>query len=107
MNPIRDILILLVRLYQRLLSPLKMAIFGPQGACRFSPSCSDYAIEALRTHGVIKGAALAAWRILRCNPWGGCGEDPVPQKGAKILRGDETCGCKESCAEGAAVGGRN
>ncbi|PNU02609.1 membrane protein insertion efficiency factor YidD [Novosphingobium guangzhouense] len=46
--------------------------------CRYSPSCSQYAIEAVRRHGAIKGGLLALWRLLRCNPWGGHGHDPVP-----------------------------
>lgn len=65
-------LIALVRFYQVCISPLKPA------CCRFTPTCSQYAIEALRKHGPIKGLLLAIWRILRCNPWGGSGYDPVP-----------------------------
>jgi putative membrane protein insertion efficiency factor len=45
--------------------------------CRFSPSCSDYAVEALRSHGALRGGAKAGWRILRCNPWNAGGYDPV------------------------------
>lgn len=62
----------LVRAYQLGLSPW----FGH--ACRFQPTCSAYAIEAIRAHGPAKGGALAAWRIARCNPFGGSGYDPVP-----------------------------
>ncbi|GEM_PF-124374 len=62
-----------IRLYQLLLSPLL-----PAGACRFQPSCSHYALEALNRHGAFKGSLLAGWRLLRCNPWGGTGYDPVP-----------------------------
>ena len=65
-------LVMLVRFYQVCISPLKPA------CCRFTPTCSAYAIEALRKHGPIKGSLLAIWRILRCNPWGGSGYDPVP-----------------------------
>lgn len=65
-------LIAFVRFYQICLSPLKPP------CCRFTPTCSQYAIEALRKHGPIKGLLLAIWRILRCNPWGGSGYDPVP-----------------------------
>jgi len=65
-------LIVLVRLYQWTLRPL----LG--GQCRFTPSCSDYAVEALRTHGALGGAWLAGGRILRCNPWHLGGYDPVP-----------------------------
>jgi putative membrane protein insertion efficiency factor len=61
-----------VRLYQYVLRP----VLGPN--CRFSPSCSDYALEALRVHGAARGSFLAAWRVLRCNPWCACGHDPVP-----------------------------
>ncbi|MGF7155924.1 membrane protein insertion efficiency factor YidD [Novosphingobium gossypii] len=52
------------------------AIMPP--TCRYSPSCSQYAIVAVRRHGAIKGGLLALWRLLRCNPWGGHGHDPVP-----------------------------
>jgi len=62
----------LVRGYQLLIRP----IIGPN--CRFEPTCSDYAIEALSVHGALRGSALAAHRILRCNPWCACGYDPVP-----------------------------
>jgi putative membrane protein insertion efficiency factor len=47
-------------------------------SCRFSPSCSQYAIEAVDRYGAIKGGWLAMKRLLRCHPWGGCGHDPVP-----------------------------
>ncbi len=65
-------LLLLVRFYQVCISPLKPP------TCRFTPTCSQYAIEALRKHGPIKGTYLAVRRILRCHPWGGSGYDPVP-----------------------------
>lgn len=61
-----------IRFYQRFISPLTPP------TCRFTPTCSHYAIEAIRKHGPFKGLALAVWRILRCNPWGGSGYDPVP-----------------------------
>lgn len=61
-----------VRLYQLLVSP----VFPSH--CRFEPSCSAYAIQALHRHGPVRGAWLGLWRILRCNPWGGAGYDPVP-----------------------------
>jgi putative membrane protein insertion efficiency factor len=64
--------ILLVRAYQAVLSPF----FG--GACRFTPSCSAYAVEAIETHGAARGLALAVRRIARCHPFGGFGHDPVP-----------------------------
>lgn len=49
-------------------------------ACRYTPSCSQYAVEALKIHGPVKGFLLAVWRILRCNPWGSHGYDPVPPR---------------------------
>lgn len=64
-----------IRGYQRFISPLTGA------HCRFRPTCSQYALEALRTHGLFKGLMLSAWRILRCNPFGKPGYDPVPPKG--------------------------
>jgi len=69
------LLIGIIRLYQRTLSPL----LGQN--CRFHPSCSRYAIGAIETHGPLKGLLLAAWRILRCQPFCAGGYDPVPPKG--------------------------
>jgi len=62
----------LIRLYQMTLSPY----MGQ--SCRFTPTCSAYAIEALQKHGLLKGSLLAVYRILRCNPWCRGGYDPVP-----------------------------
>ena len=72
MNPVVAVLRALVRLYQLTLA----AIFPP--SCRFEPSCSHYAMEALRQHGALAGTVLAVHRVVRCNPWGGMGYDPVP-----------------------------
>ncbi|WP_063816440.1 membrane protein insertion efficiency factor YidD [Pedosphaera parvula] len=80
MNWAQHILVLLVRIYQWVISPTKDVLLGPAGQCRFTPSCSQYAVEALQKHGAVKGSLMAGWRICRCNPWGGCGEDPVPDK---------------------------
>ncbi|MDR0533831.1 MAG: membrane protein insertion efficiency factor YidD [Verrucomicrobiales bacterium] len=74
----KQLLILAVRFYQVALSPLKPLIGGSMGCCRYSPSCSTYAIEALRRHGAWRGGIMAARRILRCHPWGSAGYDPVP-----------------------------
>ncbi len=74
-NPAAGLMILCIRAYQATLSH----VMG--GACRFEPSCSNYAIEAIRVHGALKGFILGCWRILRCNPWGAHGFDPVPPKG--------------------------
>lgn len=64
--------IALIRVYQLVISPL----LGPK--CRFTPTCSHYAVEALKKHGLFKGFWLSIRRIGRCHPWGGSGYDPVP-----------------------------
>ncbi len=69
-----------VRGYQLAVSPTLHALAGPGCGCRFTPTCSHYAIEALATHGALRGSALAARRLLRCHPWGGHGADPVPTR---------------------------
>ena len=66
------ILVLPIRFYQICISPL----LGP--SCRFTPTCSEYAKQAILKRGPIKGLGLAIWRIVRCNPWGGSGYDPFP-----------------------------
>jgi uncharacterized protein len=66
------ILVGIIRLYQLFLSPL----MGK--SCRFTPTCSVYGIEAIKKHGPIKGGWLTVKRVIRCNPWGGSGYDPVP-----------------------------
>ena len=68
-----------IHLYRKFISPIK-----PR-CCRFTPSCSQYALEALKEWGVFRGSALALWRILRCNPCGGCGNDPVPKRQYKRI----------------------
>jgi uncharacterized protein len=68
--------IALIKLYQFTLSP----VFGRH--CRFQPTCSWYALEAYRTHGALRGTLLTGWRIVRCNPFGRGGLDPVPGKDA-------------------------
>ena len=68
----KTLLILPIRFYQRFISPL----LPPAG--RFTPTCSQYAIEAIQKHGALKGLYLAIRRLLRCHPWGGSGYDPVP-----------------------------
>jgi len=69
---ISRLFILLIKGYQRFVSPL----FPPR--CRFYPTCSHYAVEALSRHGLFRGSALALWRLLRCGPWTDGGYDPVP-----------------------------
>ncbi|PLX42047.1 MAG: membrane protein insertion efficiency factor YidD [Deltaproteobacteria bacterium] len=65
--------IALIEIYRKWISPLTPP------ACRFYPTCSSYAVEAYKTHGLLKGTALSAWRILRCHPFHPGGFDPVPK----------------------------
>jgi len=74
MSPLAHILALPVRAYRLIFSPW----VGYN--CRYQPTCSQYALEALAQHGGLKGGWLAAKRIARCNPWGQCGYDPVPDR---------------------------
>ncbi len=74
-NPIKKLVIFLIKTYQVTLSPR-----FSHGACRYTPTCSQYAVEAVQVHGVIKGGFLAIRRILRCNPFCKGGYDPVPPK---------------------------
>ena len=69
-----------IRAYQLTISLTLTFLFGPTSGCRFTPSCSQYALDAIHVHGALAGGALAAKRICRCHPWGGCGHDPVPGK---------------------------
>jgi putative membrane protein insertion efficiency factor len=68
----RFVLVMSIRLYRLCISPLLPV------ACRFTPTCSDYALTAVKTHGALKGGTLALRRIARCHPWGESGFDPVP-----------------------------
>jgi len=79
-------MIWLIRLYKKYISPLKPP------CCRFTPTCSAYAIEAFQKRGFFAGFILTVWRILRCNPFGRGGYDPVPDKGFRSYskcRGNE------------------
>ncbi|MBJ2121784.1 membrane protein insertion efficiency factor YidD [Arthrobacter sp. MSA 4-2] len=71
----RGLLILLLKVYRRIVSPL----YGP--VCRFYPSCSAYALEAVTVHGALRGSTLAVKRVLRCHPWNDGGVDHVPEGG--------------------------
>ena len=74
MSLARELVLAPIRAYRRLLSPAL-----PQ-RCKYHPSCSAYAVEAVREYGVIRGSVLAGWRLLRCNPWSHGGYDPVEQQ---------------------------
>ena len=69
-----------IRVYQCTLSPLLRLLCGPESGCRFTPSCSRYFLEAAETHGLWRGTWLGLKRLARCQPWGGCGYDPVPYR---------------------------
>ena len=71
MNPIAWLFVRLVKLYQKVVSPL----LGPR--CRYYPSCSEYAAQAVNRYGILRGLVLASWRVLRCNPWSHGGVDLV------------------------------
>lgn len=73
-NPLTWVLLGVVRIYQLVVSPW----LGP--TCKYYPSCSAYAVTALRRHGFVRGTGLAAWRLLRCNPWSNGGVDHVPPR---------------------------
>lgn len=83
---LKSVFIGMIRLYQAGISPLL------PGVCRFTPSCSEYAVGAIRRFGVARGGWLAGRRILRCHPFGGRGYDPVPPgsgaRGAEVDGGD-------------------
>jgi len=68
---LKKVFIFLIKLYQKYISPMK------KPCCRFSPTCSEYALEAIQKHGAFKGFFMALWRVLRCNPFCKGGYDPV------------------------------
>lgn len=74
---IKSALLYLIRFYRKYISPHKAP------SCKFIPTCSQYGLEAIERFGALKGGALTVWRILRCNPWGRGGYDPVPEKKKK------------------------
>lgn len=74
----KKFLIFVLGLYKKFVSPVLEALFGK--ACRFTPSCSQYTIEALEKYGAGRGFSLGIKRFLKCHPWGGSGYDPVPLK---------------------------
>ena len=81
-------MIWLIGLYRKFISPLKPP------CCRFTPTCSAYAIEAFQKRGFFAGLILTIWRILRCNPFGRGGYDPVPEKGFKPYGGNRENPCE-------------
>ena len=84
----KHIMIWLISLYRKFISPLKPP------CCRFTPTCSAYAIEAFQKRGFFAGLILTTWRILRCNPFGRGGYDPVPERGFKPYGGNRENPCE-------------
>jgi putative membrane protein insertion efficiency factor len=80
LNPVKAILIFAIRTYRWTISPAQVFLFGPSAGCRFTPTCSQYALDAVRSRGAISGSWLAAKRICRCHPWGDGGHEPVSPK---------------------------
>ncbi len=75
----KRVFLFVIRFYQKYLSPLKRT-----GCCKYIPTCSEYAAQAITRYGALKGSVLALWRILRCNPFSAGGIDPVPESMPKI-----------------------
>ncbi len=94
----RTVLRALIRLYQLTISPM----LGPR--CRFYPSCSNYALQAIHVHGALRGSGLAGWRLLRCNPWNPGGVDFVPPRVSRWASGAGEQVAEQAVAE-QAVGG--
>jgi uncharacterized protein len=74
MSTLRAIAAAPIRVYQRAISP------ALPSRCRYYPSCSEYAVQAIRSYGILRGLVLATWRLLRCNPWSHGGVDPVEEQ---------------------------
>jgi len=85
-DPLRPVLVLLLRAYRRLISPL----YGQ--VCRYHPSCSAYALEAVTEHGSVRGTWLATRRLTRCHPWAAGGYDPVPPRAGSAAESTATRG---------------
>jgi putative membrane protein insertion efficiency factor len=83
LNLLQAILIFAIRVYRWTISPAQTFLFGPAAGCRFTPTCSQYAMDAIRERGAIVGTFLTGKRICRCHPFGGCGHDPIPKSGKR------------------------
>jgi putative membrane protein insertion efficiency factor len=87
-----------IRGYKLFISPVIHFAAGPLGGCRYTPTCSTYFLEAVETHGVLRGSWMGIKRICRCNPWGGTGHDPVPPARDKNDPGAD-CDCHRASSE--------
>jgi putative membrane protein insertion efficiency factor len=106
-NPGQWLVLGLLWLYRRGVSPFKAVLFGPLGHCRFTPSCSAYAFEAVQRHGVVRGGWLTTRRLLRCHPWHPGGVDPVPAAEEEPPAGGRYLGRVLRSAGGPAAARRN
>jgi uncharacterized protein len=97
LNLFQSILIFAIRIYRLTISPAQIFFFGPTVGCRFTPTCSQYAIDAVRSRGAIVGTILTAKRICSCHPFGGCGHDPVAKAESGFRRDAENC-TRDACA---------
>ena len=90
-----------IRAYQVLISPVLSVFVGPKAGCRFEPSCSQYCLESVEAHGLLRGGWAGLKRICRCHPWGGQGYDPVPPPrmiGARAIKdGSANDGTSSNC----------
>ncbi|MBX6326711.1 MAG: membrane protein insertion efficiency factor YidD [Chthoniobacterales bacterium] len=93
----RGLIRFLVRIYQGTLSPALSLLCGPGGGCRFTPTCSAYLLQAVETHGVFRGSWLGLKRLARCQPWGGCGYDPVPRRNPVAAALCAVAGAEQQC----------
>ena len=84
-NPLQHILVFAIRMYRWTVSPAQIFLFGAGSGCRYTPTCSQYALDAVQKHGALSGTVLAAKRICRCHPWADCGHDPVPVEKSQIF----------------------
>ena len=102
MNLAQHILLFALRLYRWFVSPTLTLLFG--AACRYEPTCSVYAMEAVRRHGALRGGWLAVKRLARCQPWGGCGCDPVPEDQRQKVKGKrQTEGVADTGSSGGSI----
>jgi uncharacterized protein len=81
-------LVFAIRVYRWTVAPAQTFLFGPASGCRFTPTCSQYAMEAVHTHGAVAGGWLATKRVCRCHPWGEGGHDPVPRREIGVRRSE-------------------
>jgi len=81
-NPLQLILTGAIRVWRWTVSPAQVFLFGPGAGCRFTPTCSQYALDAIREHGALDGSRRAAGRLCRCHPWAAPGHDPVTPRTA-------------------------